>query len=70
MADMSAKGRGSAGDRKGRNNPRAKLADNDVLIIREMLNAGLTQRVIAARFGVTQTIIYKIGKREIWAHIA
>jgi hypothetical protein len=45
-------------------NPQAKLGDADVLAIRASREL---QRCVAARYGVSQTLISRIRRREKWA---
>ena len=71
MADMRAKGRGSFGWRhslthRGASNGRAKLADADILLIRESAE---TARALAKRYGVHFSTIYQIKQRSTWKHI-
>jgi predicted XRE-type DNA-binding protein len=66
MADMKAKSRSTAGPR----NPRARLLANDVERIKRLLASNaLTQRQIAALFGVHQVTISKIAKGHRWSHV-
>lgn len=52
---------------KGENHPRSKLTEKNVIEIRVDLNEGiLTQREIAEKFGVTQTIISNIKTGKRW----
>lgn len=46
--------------------PWAKLTEKDVLAIRRMAAAGLTQRSIADRYGMTQSRISRIVSRKQW----
>lgn len=64
MADMAKKGRQRGP--KGENHHKAKLTTADVRTIREWYPAGWTQRNLAAAFGVSQTIIGRIVRRDIW----
>ena len=63
-------------DRKGRHVPKkgienglAKLDDAKVLIIRELLAKGKTQRRIADRFDVCPQKITNIKKGRVWKHV-
>lgn len=72
MADCSAKGRvyhpfGHPG-RRGETSPLAKLTNEKVEEIRLLLNTGMYQRDIAAKFGVAQTTISMIRRGKTWAH--
>jgi hypothetical protein len=77
-ADMIAKGRkhslkGTKVDPnktiKGDKHGRAKLNVTDVLAIRQMLEAGMSQSQIAKTMNVSQTCISKISRRARWKHI-
>jgi hypothetical protein len=56
-------------DRVARNRGGSILHAVDVLAIRRLLAAGDYQRVIAERFGVTQTTISNIALGKTWAHL-
>jgi hypothetical protein len=62
-ADAVAKGRTS----RGSNRPLAKLTEADVRTIRSRV--GELQRVLAAEFGVGQTVISTILRRTAWRHV-
>jgi hypothetical protein len=70
--DKVAKGRQARGAAlahtraRGARNGNAKLTESDVLAIR---GAEAPQRALAKRFGVTQAIISKIKRREVWTHV-
>lgn len=51
--------------RVGENNGQSKLTETKVARIRRMKGAA-TQRVIAAKFGVSHILVGKIHRREIW----
>lgn len=65
--DMVNKGRtnGPKGSRQGQ----AKLNEDAVIIIRQLLNEGYSQREIARRFDVTQGAIYLIKHNKRWNHL-
>jgi hypothetical protein len=54
-------------DRKGRVN--TVLTAEQVLEIRSLCEHGMLQRVVAARYGVQQSLISLIVNRKIWTHI-
>lgn len=54
---------------RGERHGRAKIRESDVVEIRELIASGVSQRVVAARFGLTQAVISKIALRQTWAHI-
>jgi hypothetical protein len=62
MADKTAKGRQARGEGHGQ----AKLTDGQILEIRA---AEGPQRAISARYGVSQPLIGKIQRRELWKHL-
>lgn len=64
--DMSIKGRAARGERSGVN----KVTDVDVCEIRRLASEGHEQRSIAARFGISQTNVGMIVRRETWRHVA
>lgn len=55
---------------RGENSPHAKLRNADVSKIKAMLRRGVVQKEIAAIYGVHPTLIGKIKRRIIWAHVA
>lgn len=48
----------------------SRLTENDVRAIRQELAKGKTGASIAGRFGVSETTIYRVAKRETWRHVA
>jgi len=75
VADMHAKGfvyRGGAKNPvRGSNHPMAVLTEDNVREIRDIYARDplVTQRELAERFGVTQTLVGMIVRRKIWTHI-
>lgn len=65
MKDASVKGRMNLGENHGS----SKLTAKDILLIREMLNAGEKQSDIAQHFGVCQTNISHINLGKSWSHV-
>lgn len=56
---------------RGEQNGSAKLSLKDVTTIRSLYAAGgLSQRDIARNYNVSQPLIGKIIKRDLWAHVA
>lgn len=66
-ADRESKGRGS--DKHGEANPRSKLTEEDVKVIRQLRKEGLSQQAIATRFGVVQVTISKILLGQLWSSL-
>jgi predicted XRE-type DNA-binding protein len=66
MADAVAHGKTN----RGANNPNAKLDPSAVVQIRALLANKHTQASIAATFGVDQSIVSDIKRREIWGYVA
>lgn len=69
MADKMAKGREAKGPNhkvKGEGNGNAKLSDWQVLEIKE---SGLSQRKIAAKYGICQAVVSEIKTGKMWSHI-
>lgn len=67
IADMIAKGRGNLqnGAQRGEKNPRAKITRADAEEIRKL--AGTERQVdIGRRFNLTQAVVSKIVRRDIW----
>lgn len=81
VADKVAKGRQASGERhgarrhrermpRGERNGNARLAADDVREIRRLYAVGTaTQTALAARFGVTQRVIWQIVHRLTWRHV-
>ena len=47
----------------------SKLTEADIVTIKQLLNEGVTQRVIAKRFGVVHSNISYIATRKTWARV-
>lgn len=72
MSDMAHKDRGRSGGsmRQGTAHPLHKLKDEDIQVIRATYAAGgVTQRELAARFGITQPSVSMIVNRIHWNHL-
>jgi DNA-binding transcriptional regulator LsrR (DeoR family) len=65
--DRDAKGRGGAC--RGEANPNAKLTAGTVRAIRAAYASGRTQVSVAAEFGIRQTDVSKLVRRESWKHV-
>lgn len=53
----------------GSANKSAKLNENQVLEIRKLLKMGKGKTAIARRYGVVDSLIHQIAKRQIWTHV-
>lgn len=71
MRDKCRKGRLIV--QRGTENPWAKLSEEDVLEIRRLhdpaWHSGYGHKALAKRFGVNETVIRRIVKREKWTHL-
>ena len=54
---------------KGGGHGLAKLTEDDVRVIRNLLSRGVRQREIAATYGVARQQIYKIKTGKTWGHV-
>lgn len=68
IRDMIAKGRGNLqnGAQAGERNPRAKITAAEAEEIRAL--SWMRQKDIAVLYGITQGVVSKIVRREIWAN--
>lgn len=64
--DKIAKGRARPADNRGESNGNAKLSAADVVVVRELILAGLNNTRIAERFGVTHQLISRIRRGRSW----
>lgn len=69
MADMVAKGRSHSPESVGAKNPYAKLTEDQARQVIEMLASGMTNKSIAAEFGVTHAAISRIRMGKSWTHL-
>lgn len=67
MQDASRKGRMNTPRNGGVNNGRAKLTEEEVKEIRELVASGMTQQVIADAYGVCQGRVSRIHLGLAWA---
>lgn len=56
-------------DVRGSKHGESKLLEKDISTIIAALNSGETQRLVAQRYGVTQSLISKIKRRTAWRHV-
>jgi hypothetical protein len=72
IADCVSKGRQNPGlppARFGSEHAGAKLKEADIPEIRQLLNLGISQRLIALKYGVSQSLISLIKLGKIWQHV-
>lgn len=77
MQDMRAKGRGRNGSRskpenlpRGEDNKMSKLTEDQVREIRRLYAlGGISETSLATEFGVTQSTIGRVVRRECWRHV-
>jgi hypothetical protein len=68
-ADKLAKGRAGKSDQRGVHNPAARLTDDDVREVRRLGAVGLTHEDIAARKGVSRSLVTMILHGRRWSHV-
>lgn len=54
---------------RGEQHTHAKLTVPDVIAIRAAKAAGETDNAVAARYGVTRSLVSMIKTRRVWAHV-
>jgi DNA invertase Pin-like site-specific DNA recombinase len=54
----------------GVHNPKAKLTEEDVRLIRELAKEGIKRKLIAEKFEVTTDTVRCIVNYETWSHVA
>lgn len=54
---------------QGTKNGRAKLTEQDVLAIKELLKLGIPQRRIGQMFGVYSSTVSMINTGKLWKHL-
>lgn len=70
IADMDARGRRGVWHPTGERNPRAKLTDAQVRVIRSRYAAGgVSMRQLGREYGVSGTMIGDIVARRSWTHV-
>lgn len=70
MQDCSAKGRIKNGDQRGENNGSAKLSARQVRSIKKsFVPHRMTRKMLAQRYGVSESAIKKIVSGNTWGHI-
>lgn len=56
-------------NKNNENHGRAKLSNNDVLLIKEKLNNNISQRKLAIEFNVSQACINRINVNKTWRNL-
>jgi len=54
---------------RGEEHAQAKLTEGDVIEVRAACEAGSTQVLLAAQYGVCYQLIGMVVRREVWRHI-
>lgn len=71
MRDMATKGRDFRGPPlRGESNGMSKIRATDAAVIRALSSGGLSQRVIAARFNLSQSTVWAIINNKTWREAA
>ncbi len=65
IRDAKSKGRNARGEKHGR----AKLTQALVVEIRHRRDLGESGKLLAQAFGISDVMVYKIAKRQAWAHV-
>lgn len=70
MKDASGKGRvRGVVHGAGEAHRHAKITDADVRAIRRLQSEGMTQKALAAVYGIDQSEVSRIVTRRLWAHV-
>lgn len=70
MRDMIAKGRRKSPTYKGSQNPNAVLCEENVVVIKQLINSGQNNTEIGRRFSVSHSMISRIRRGLAWTHVA
>ena len=62
-------GKGATNPLRGREVPSAKLNDEAVRQIRSLVSEGMSQRVVGASYGVSQSTVSMVIRGKIWRHV-
>jgi DNA-binding CsgD family transcriptional regulator len=65
--DRNAKGRASS--RVGTDNGRSRLTERGVVVVREMVSKGMTQKAVAEFFGLHETTVRYAVIGKHWGHL-
>lgn len=55
--------------RRGERNPKAKLTDDDVRLIRALGREGISHRVLARKFEVGKNAVESVLNGKTWKHV-
>lgn len=69
LQDMAAKGRAHKADQRGSKNPKAKIHEDQIPWIRQMLRYGVSVVGLADALGVSKATIYGIKNNKFWRHV-
>ena len=69
VRDRAVRRRGKEHRQNGTGNDNVKLTEADVRAIVAMTDAGKSQTVVAAMFGLTQPYVSKLARRQYWQHL-
>ena len=56
--------------RRGEQNHASVLLESNVRDIRRLAQAGTKQRLIAIQFGISESVVSRIVRRQMWDHVA
>jgi hypothetical protein len=70
MDDMREKGRMKPGHSCGTRRSSAKLTEEKVTAIRARRAQGEKLKALSEEYGVSETKICQVAKRQAWAHVA
>jgi hypothetical protein len=69
-ADMESKGRGKLPPSyTGSKHPRAKINENDVIVIRDLYSSGKSMASLGRMFGIAAPTVWHIVQRNTWKHV-
>ena len=55
---------------KGEKNPMSKISEQDVKEIRELYENGARPIKIARKFGISNSLVHAIIRRQSWKHVS
>ena len=69
LADAKSKGRMRGPGLKGEQNPKSRLTNDEIRLIRRQADQGVSRSSLALAFGMTKENIGCIVRRDTWRHI-